>query len=394
MDINDRNHTLSRILSKELIGSISDADKAYLENWLRESKDHQDSYQRITGAGWYQSNQRVFNGFDVERAWSKVEPKITRAPKVVRLRISVFKYVAAAASLLLLLTGYLYREQLENYFGTDQVVSIITNNQIKPGTDKAILTLANGTALTLGDKDSLQLGNAKSTRKEIVYQDKGGGKGEIEYNTLTVPRGGQFGLELSDGTRVWLNSQSQVRYPTHFIKGDTRRIELVYGEIYLKVTSSKLNGGARFTVDQKRQSVEVLGTEFNIKAYPNDPVITTTLVEGRVQVSQQGNRHVLLPGQQSILTTGSGNVRIQDADVFREVSWKDGIFSFKDKSLADIMKVFSRWYDMEVQFASEDIKELTFDGTLHKDQSIEDILHFLQGTINSYEIEDKTITLK
>lgn len=394
MNIEDQYHAIAKIVSKELLGSLDDAERKQLEAWLSESDEHQKIYRKLKMAGWYRSHQMLYVRFDAKQGWERMEPKINGAGKVISLRAKLVRYAAVAASLLLLLTGYLYRDQIEGYLDQGPVAPVITNNNILPGKPKATLTLADGNQVVLGEKDSVQVGNARSTGSKIVYHDTNETVELTELNTLTVPRGGEFVLELSEGSKVWLNSDSQVRYPVHFVKGESRNIELVYGEIYLDVTSSGLHGGSGFTVAYSGQTVEVLGTEFNIKAYPEEPEVVTTLVEGKVQVSFQDGRRELSPGQQSIWSRNSGEVTVRDADVFREVAWKDGIFSFKDKSLEDIMMVFSRWYDMDVQFDSEKIKELTFNGTLHKDQSIEDILHFLEGTINTYEINDKTIILK
>lgn len=394
MNIKDQYHTIANMVSKELLGSINDAERKQLESWVSASEENRRIYARLKEDGWYRSHQMVYVRFDAQQGWEQVAPRLKGSGKVISLRTKLVRYAAVAASLLLFLTGYLYREQIDGYFDQGPVAPIITNNNIVPGSPKATLTLSNGDQVALGEKDSVQVGNARSNGSEIVYQEAYETAGMEEMNTLTVPRGGEFVLALSDGSKVWLNSDSQVRYPVHFVKGQSRNIELVYGEIYLDVTSSELHEGSRFAVVHSGQTVEVLGTEFNIKAYPEEPEVVTTLVEGKVQIAVQEGSRVLLPGQQSLWSRTSGAIKIREADVFREVAWKDGIFSFKDKPLVDIMRVFSRWYDMDVQFGSEDIKELTFNGTLHKDQSIEDILHFLEGTIHTYEINDATIILK
>lgn len=394
MDIKDQYHTLSKIISKELMGSATDTEKEYLEDWLKASKDNQRVYEKMKRDGWYQDQQEIHKRFNAAKGWAQIQPKITQGPKVVWMRPTYFKYAAVAASILVFLSVFLFKADFQAYFTPGAEHPIITNNNIEPGSNKAILTLSDGQNLVLDQQDSIQVGNAKSSGKEIIYEDIGTDDNKMAYNTLTVPRGGQFSLVLSDGTKVWLNADSQVRYPVQFVEGQRRDMELVHGEVYLDVSPSTAHGGASFVVKHKEQQVEVLGTEFNIKAYGEEPKVYTTLVEGKVQVQTNRGEHILSPGQQSILSVGTGRLAVTEVDVFREVSWKEGTFRFKDKNLKDIMQVLSRWYDMEVVFGSKDLEKKTFTGTLHKDRSITEILGFLQGSINTYEINDRTIVLK
>lgn len=394
MNIKDQYHILAKIISKELMGSATDTEKEYLENWLKASKDNQRVYEKIKRDGWYQDQQEIRKQFNVTEGWAQIQPKIAQGPKVVRLRPNHIKYAAVAASVLILLSVFLFKTDFQAYFTPEAEQPIITNNNIEPGSNKATLTLSDGQNLVLDQQDSIQVGNAKSSGKEIIYADIGMDDNKMTYNTLTVPRGGQFSLVLSDGTRIWLNADSQVRYPVRFGEGQRRDMELVYGEVYLAVSPSAAHSGASFVVKHKEQQVEVLGTEFNIKAYAEEPKVYTTLVEGKVQVRTNAGEYILSPGQQSILSVGAGRLAVSEVEVFREVSWKEGAFRFKDKNLKDIMQVLSRWYDMEVVFGSKDLEKKTFTGTLYKDQSIGEILGFLQGSITTYEINDRTIVLK
>ena len=148
---------------------------------------------------------------------------------------------------------------------------------------------------------------------------------------------------LSDGTKVWLNSESQLKYPVAFNDGETRQVELVYGEAYFDVSPSTAHKGARFKVFNQSQEVEVLGTEFNIKAYKDETNIYTTLVEGKVAISAAGKNQILKPNQQSNLNLETGSIEITTVDVYNETTWIDGIFSFENKPLKEILKVLSRW---------------------------------------------------
>jgi ferric-dicitrate binding protein FerR (iron transport regulator) len=211
-----------------------------------------------------------------------------------------------------------------------------------------------------------------------------------------VPRGGQFQITLSDGTEVWLNSESQLKYPVTFTDGETRKVELVYGEGYFDVSPSTNHSGASFSVYNKSQEVKVLGTEFNIKAYKDEATIYTTLVEGKVAVTANNNNIILTPNQQSSVNLNNNTLTVNTVDIYDETSWKEGVFSFNKKSLKEIMQVLSRWYDMDVTFENKKIENIGFNGALGKEQNIEEILETIKsfGIVKNYEINNKSIIIK
>ena len=213
---------------------------------------------------------------------------------------------------------------------------------------------------------------------------------------MTIPRGGQFTVQLSDGTKVWLNSETKIKYPISFVDGNTRRVELIYGEAYFDVSSSTDHKGSKFMVLNKSQEIEVLGTEFNVKAYRDEDFVYTTLVEGSVHVNLDNTTQELLPNQKLSLDVNSSTMIVSNVDVFNEISWKDGIFSFEEESLQNIMKVLSRWYDVQVTFENNDLKNEEFIGLLRKDQSLNKIIKTIKdfGIIKSYEFNGKQLILR
>ena len=182
----------------------------------------------------------------------------------------------------------------------------------------------------------------------------------------------------------------------NFIEGKTRQVELVYGEAYFDVSPSTQHHGADFKVYNNRQEIHVLGTEFNIKAYRDETNIYTTLVEGRVDVTTKNGKQSLVPNQQIILDLNTDVSVIKNIDVYNEISWKDGVFSFEDKSLINILKVLSRWYDVEFVVKNKKVEEQEFVGILDKDQNMEDILISIKnfGIIKKYKINEKEIILE
>ena len=324
--------------------------------------------------------------FNTEEDWKKVVSKIKPQKK------SPFKTISkvAAVILILLSVGFLI---IHDFIHTNK--SNHTISEISAGTDKAILSLDDGTDIVL-EKDKSYKNNVVQSDGERLKYSKTHTVSEVTFNYLTVPRGGQFQIELSDGSLVWLNADTKLKYPVAFKSGDTRTVELLYGEAYFEVSPSTNHNGNAFKVLTKLQEVEVLGTAFNIKAYSNEQSIYTTLVEGKVRILLDGTSQRLSPSEQIVLNLDTKQVTKSVVNVDYHIAWINGYFNFKDRSLKDIMKVLSRWYDVDIVFESKDLEDVTFSGLLSKTQNIEDILNGIQNTkfINAYEINNKTITIK
>ncbi|MEN2487078.1 FecR domain-containing protein [Flavobacterium sp. B11] len=305
---------------------------------------------------------------------------------------TAFKLTAMAASLLLLISISLIVSKTNPLkIETPQVA----HKEILIGSDKATLTLEDGSVIALEKGKSYTKGNASSNGEKLVYNSNGKSVA-IANNLLTIPRGGQFFVQLADSTKVWLNSESQLRYPVAFVDGQTRQVELVYGEAYFEVSPSTKHKGSRFKVKTQEQNVEVIGTEFNIKAYRDEPAIYTTLVEGVVAVSNAAKKQILTPSQQSKITEYNGNISVSEVDVYNEISWRKGLFVFKGMPLKDIARVLSRWYDVDIVFADPALGNVKFNGVLNKNQKLEDILTTIKNInfINAYEKKDNKIIIK
>lgn len=303
-----------------------------------------------------------------------------------------FKLIAMAASLLLLISISLIINKTNPLkIETPQVA----HKEILIGSDKATLTLEDGSVIELEKGKSYTKGNASSNGEKLIYNSNGK-SAAIANNLLTIPRGGQFFVQLADSTKVWLNSESQLKYPVAFVDGQTRQVELVYGEAYFEVSPSTKHKGSRFKVKTQEQNVEVIGTEFNIKAYRDEPAIYTTLVQGVVAVSNAAKKQILTPSQQSKITEYNGNINVSEVDVYNEISWRKGLFVFKGMPLKDIARVLSRWYDVDIVFADPALGNVKFNGVLNKNQKLEDILTTIKNInfINAYEKKDNKIIIK
>ena len=309
---------------------------------------------------------------------------------------NIFKYGVAASLILFVSFNFIFNKNNKLINDSSSTPKTIHNN-IAIGTDKAILTLEDGTIIPLEKGKKYVANSVSSNGEEIIYNTTATTNPEIAYNYLTIPRGGQYHVKLSDGTNVWLNSESKLKYPVNFTLGRTREVELVYGEAYFEVSPSTEHSGAKFKIHSGAQEVEVLGTEFNIKAYQDENFIYTTLVEGKVSVDNVNMQtQILKPSEQAVFNSANFDIIISEVDVNSEIAWRKGLFSFKDKSLKDIMKVLSRWYDVEVVFVNKDLEGVHFKGVLSKNQNIEEILKLIKNTnfINTYDIDNKTIIIR
>ena len=377
---------------KFIVDKTNSDDLTYLNEWLNDSINNQ-LFKSYISANYIMDTS--LSSFDTEKAKQNYL-KIIQSDKRKEKRKKAYKWSVYAAAILvaaLFITNYINKSFFIN--SPDNLNPVIVNNNIKPGENKAILTLENGEEITFVKGSSLKTKNAISNGDEIIY-NSGSDIKELVYNTLTTPRGGSFFIKLSDGTKVWLNSETKLKYPINFIKGQTREVELVYGEAYFNVSHSSNHDGAHFKVLNVNQEIEVLGTKFNIKSYKNDNAIYTTLETGKVALNTKNKQLLLHPGEQTKLSKSDGEIIKSKVNVNTVVSWIDGNFDFNDVELAEIMKVLSRWYDMEVVFENESLKNERFTGRLSKYHSIENVLFSLRGAqiIKSFEINDKQLILK
>ena len=356
--------------------------KAFLEK--KENRAYFEDYVELN----YLINSQ--NKFDYKKPFQKFESKFLKKSKFSKR--SFLKY--AAAILLFVSVGYFYISKSFNKTENN----IVIENTIEIGSNKAVLTLENGEKVDLDEVNTFTNSNVVNKEDQLVYSKTNDKIEEVAYNYLTVPRGGQYTVKLADGTQVWLNSETQLKYPVKFIDKHPRLVDLVYGEAYFKVTSSDKNEGAKFIVKTQTQDVEVVGTEFNIKAYKDDGILYTTLVEGKVVVENKNNTVILKPGQQSRIVSFNeeSSITVVSVDVESEISWKKGVFSFKDKPLKDIVKVLSRWYDVDIEITDKKMENVRFKGVLNKNQNIEEILLIIKTmkSINNYEIKKGKITIK
>ena len=335
-------------------------------SWDNESeKDWTDALKRL--------HQQAFEG-------EKARPLV-----FMRKRLA---YVAVAAAALLLCAGVylLYSHRSVR----DGIKTISYKNDVLPGSNGAILTLADGKKIVLDSttKGMVAQGNQKITYKNGCVQYAGGvgTRGEMAYNTMTTDRGHQYQIVLSDGSKVWLNAASSIRYPARFAEGE-RKVEIT-GEAYFEVSGS---AKSPFMVTVSGAEVKVLGTHFNINAYTDESTVKTSLLEGSVKVSRGDRTAMLTPGQQAEM--GAGNV-LQVAKMSNPASaaaWKNGYFSFDKTDIQTVMRQLSRWYNIDVSYEGGRVPPDYFWGDLQRNAKLSDILTVLAKSGISFTIEGNKV---
>ncbi|PAW92729.1 hypothetical protein CKK33_04145 [Mucilaginibacter sp. MD40] len=366
------------LLKKLREGNCSEEELAFLRAWLNQ-------YNQSGPAGL---GDEEFLSSSV-KMWATIDRSVLNKSRMVYIR----RVAAIAASIIIVIAvGLIF---WFNRAGNDASVKTYAVNHIKAGSNKATLTLANGETIDLehAAKGALLSNDGyravKNADGQLVYQNTGGkaaDKVSTAYNVLTVPFGGQYQLTLSDGTRVWINAGSTLHFPSRF--GDGDRSVVLSGEAYFEVAHVYNSEGSRvrFTVKsggKHPQSVEVLGTHFNISAYDNDDATKTTLLEGKVNIhagSGPGSdkQRILTPGQQSIVD--NADIKVVPADIEGAVAWKNGYFRFNDEPLESIMRKVERWYKVQVIFENERAKTKKFAGVINRFANVTELLKTLELT--------------
>lgn len=325
--------------------------------------------------------------------WNQMFTRIVQPKPVAKERrlVGYWKY-AAAAALVLFLGAALYK-----WLHSGKVVQMVTpvialqTNDVAPGGNKAMLTLADGSVVTLDSAGSqvLQQGSTAIRQQNgaLQYEVKGN-DGLTAYNTLTTPRGGQFQITLPDGTKVWLNAASSLKYPVAFT-GKQREVTLK-GEAYFEVVH---NDKMPFRVMVDGMEIKDLGTHFNVMAYSDEVKVETTLLEGAIAVSDGHSEKLLQPGQQAVNNKSkSTGITIQAADTEQAIAWKNGEFYFNHTSIYDIMRQVSRWYDVDVYY--QDAPDAYLSGNIRKSVNVSEVFRMLELAGNvKFKIENRKATV-
>lgn len=387
----DQKDQLKKLLDKPELTSI---EMQWLLNYLQ-NVEHQELKQIM--------EEQFSSNIDSPMLRQRVSDKLLEAihekmniegPKA-KSTIVPIKRIAVAAALLgiiILSTFLLLNRSRQQQLAKAETSSHKFKDDVAPGGNKATLTLADGSVILLDDAKNgtlAQQGSSKVIKLDgkVLYDLASQKTKQVFYNTISTPKGGQYQLELPDGSLVWLNASSSIHFPTSFVEKE-RRVEIT-GEAYFEVAK---NAGKPFIVTVNNSEVQVLGTHFNINAYSDEDELRTTLLEGAVKFVDGINTSFLQPGQQSQLTKDRGLKVVNDVDVDEVIAWKNGRFNFDNAGIETIMRQFARWYDVEIEYKgkTDDI----FVAEMSRNIKLSDALKALELTGRvKFEIDGKKIVV-
>lgn len=351
---------IAYLLSSFLAGTLTAEEESELEAWCNESEANQQLRLRLQDMKRLEREYRRRHAIDSERPLSDMRQRIAALSARKRRPARRWLMAAAAVAVGIICLGGLYWWRNASMKPTMQTTVAVADSLqgIHPGQTKALLTLPNGQMIALGSNTAA---NEQTMNKEMK-RAKGSNPSTPTMLCLDVPRGGEFKVTLEDGTEVWLNSASRLTYPEHF-SAEERRVE-VEGEAYFKVQH---NAAKPFLVETSGQLLRVYGTQFNIRSYPEEANVLTTLVEGSVALSKRnghGGELVLTPGHQSTFRKRSEDLTVGAVDTEVVTSWRKGKFVFENQPLETIMRDLSRWYNFSYTFADENLSRIVFMGSI------------------------------
>lgn len=369
------------ILKRSIKDDLSDEEKRELGVWLNESEDNRRYYRKMQNFFAREEGE----GVDVSKNFKQFERKTFNRRR--RLFIGISRY----AAMFILLAGIvvLWREM-----NTGSRETGARQYTLVPGMEKAILYTESGEQIVLESRvhrnivvaDSFQVQQDSNLLNYMAMGEDG--KVIHEMHTMQVPRGGEFSMKLSDGTMVYLNAETNLRYPVQF-NGDERRVSLS-GEAYFDVVKS----GTPFIVEVNGFEVKVLGTRFNVHAYKDETRFETTLEQGSVEVRTATQVLLLEPGEQAVLTE-AGELSKQKVDASRYTAWKDGQFVFDDERLEDVMNTVARWYDIKIFYQSQRVKDVRINGNISRYKDFSLLLEKIEKLdVAQFEIKENTIIVK
>lgn len=392
----EKSFEIAELIIKTINGTINAGETEELDKWLSESPENIAVYNKAIDTKSQLNKLEVYQLFEKEKAWSAIEEKLFTT-KTIRFGSRRMLLYAAAILIPVLITSIALL-----YFGNKSQPTLASiDSVIRPGSQKAVLILSDGGRVELDQEeilDDLIQGDVqiKNENNSLIYSGETGKrkKQPLIFNELKTPKGGGYNLNLADGTKVWLNAGSSLKFPASF--SDSTRHVYLEGEAYFEVS----HNGKPFIVSSGSMDVRVLGTSFNVLAYPDEQELVTTLIEGKVkiQLSQEGepasSSRILSPDDQATINRDESRITVSQVNTSQYTSWIDGKFEFNNEDLDIVMKRLARWYDFEYEFKNIQAKEFHFSARINNTESISTILEMLEMTTDvKFELKENTIVV-
>jgi ferric-dicitrate binding protein FerR (iron transport regulator) len=389
MDNNYEAYQYAALIVKHLRGELSAVERTKLNEWIKKSPENALLLEKLLDEGVVKTELDFLASIDTRDAWQNILLRTNKVSFTHKVFTFVQKWKYAAIILAILSVGIiLYRSPLPD---GKQTVAVIKRskykNDIPPGTDKARLTLADGSVVVMdGHTSGMIKGyaglNITSDHGLLSYKllSKNTAVNSRYYNIINTPAGCKYKVTLPDGTMVWLNSESSLKFPVVF-SGNERRVYLT-GEAYFEVAKNKHKP---FKVFSNHTVVRVLGTHFNVSAYHNEEAVKVTLLEGSVQISNGNQSKMIVPGEQAsikrdaLVDMPQAKINVATTDVNESVAWKNNLFLFDSEDVESVMKKIARWYNVNIEYR-DGIPQTHFSGSISRNNNISQILNMLELT--------------
>jgi ferric-dicitrate binding protein FerR (iron transport regulator) len=390
MEIEKQLH-FADLIFKQINEGLTAEEQQELTDWIEANPSNGMLIEEITKANAQDSAIDFMNSLSVNDAWNQVKMKLdeTESTQTIKISTPQRKYFAWSAVAALLIIGFFIWKP--NHI--KPTTSVATTTEITPGSNKATLTLADGRIISLDDLANGGIDAEKNVQvikmDGVVQYNTSDNNHEIAYNTIQTPKGGKYQLILADGTVVWLNAASSLRFPVAFVANE-RLVELK-GEAYFEVKKDAKKP-FRVTLENGSQ-IEVKGTSFNINAYQDEEFLRTTLVEGKINFLFNGRAKSLLPLQQIKFDKALNEMELLvDVDIYDEIAWKNDLFIFKSMDVKSIMRIISRWYDIDVVYQGK-INPETFSGIVSSKSNLSQVLKIMEAGGIQFKIEGRKIVV-
>lgn len=383
----EKAYRIAYLIAGYIRKTLTETEHDELDAWVEESDHNMLLFEELTDERNIEANLAWMQSLQTEKALEKTKAQLQFTPAAKSRKRKLWPFIAAAALVVTVVALYLIQPKKT---GKAIEPNVVAANDAAPGGNKAALTLSNGTVVNLEDKSTGVIQNETGTKIEkkedgLLMYEKLTDTKQAAYNTVSIPRGGQYALTLSDGTKVWLNALSSLRFPEQF--SDSLRVVELTGEAFFQVAKDKQHPFIIKMSDDEQ--VKVLGTQFNVNSYKDEETKKITLIEGSVQVNSKNGRLLLVPGQQARIN--NGNILLEKhADIEAAAGWKDGSFVFRDADIYNIMRQAERWYDVNVIYRSTSSEHFNF--SISRNEPLSKILHLMEltGKIH-FKIENKSV---
>lgn len=386
----DRQLQIATLIALRIKGTISDDQEKVLQGWISENGSNKELLDRLLSNEYLLQKYDTYQLANEVKSWNALAKLLPEAKEHKLIPIRFLKYAASVVVPLMIISGLAYF--FKGSFN-DSLANI--DEVIQPGAQRAELRLSDGRIVELDNEapaTTLNEAGTTVTNKNnaltYINEEERTNAQPLIYNEIVTPRGGNYNITLADGSNVWLNAASTLRYPVAFT--DSTREVYLSGEAYFDVSHDV----KPFIVNADKMDIMVLGTTFNVSAYPEALSLSTTLVTGSVKLTTIKGDRILKPKQQGLLTHGIDQLKVEEVNTNLYTSWVNGKIEFEQEDLDGVMRRLSRWYDFEYIFKNEEARNFHFTGRIDNTESISSILHMLELTTNvKFELKETTIVI-